>query len=87
MLTPASGVRELIQLGVYPPVSQCASSDGFLCLTCCDVLCLPSKVLGNMACTPAGNEAGAYLQFLIDHYDCLPQVREAPARAREAADT
>ena len=22
----------------------------------------------------AGNEAGAYLQFMIDHYDCLPKV-------------
>ena len=22
----------------------------------------------------AGNEAGAYLQFFIDHYDCLPKV-------------
>ena len=23
---------------------------------------------------PGGNEAGAYLQYIIDYYDCLPEV-------------
>ena len=44
-----------------------------------------AKLTGVMACTRAGNEAGAYLQFMIDHYDCLPKVRAAHARASTAA--